>query len=168
MELLSSLGINWQLLISQIVNFGLLMIVLLFFVYRPILRLIDSRRETIRKSLEDAKEIEKNKRELEQFSIEQMKKIDQESSALFATVKKQAEAAKAEILTRAQEEADAMLEKSRKTMEADKSRMFDEARNALIDVSVQLAGKILEREFTPADQKRLAQSLSKDVPALLK
>jgi hypothetical protein len=36
-QLLDNLGINWELLLSQAVNFALLLIVLRIFVYKPVI-----------------------------------------------------------------------------------------------------------------------------------
>ena len=55
MELLTKLGINWQLLLAQIVNFLIVLGVLGIFVYKPILNLLDARSERIRKSMDDVK-----------------------------------------------------------------------------------------------------------------
>ena len=46
-QLLSQLGINWELLVSQAVNFALLLIVLRLFVYKPLLKLLHDRRARI-------------------------------------------------------------------------------------------------------------------------
>lgn len=46
-ELFSTFGINGKLLLMQSVNFGLLLLVLWKFVYRPVLTMIDERREKI-------------------------------------------------------------------------------------------------------------------------
>ena len=56
MELLTKLGVDWKLLIAQIVNFTILVSVLTYFVYRPLLDLLDARRERIRKAVEDENE----------------------------------------------------------------------------------------------------------------
>src|SRR3989344_8250900 len=106
MELLTKLGIDWKLLLAQIVNFTLLVGVLTYFVYRPLLNLLDQRREKIRKAMEDAKHIENQKKEMEIFRNEQMKKIDQEVGVFLQRSKQQAEAMKVEILASARKEAE--------------------------------------------------------------
>ncbi|TSC55412.1 MAG: F-type H+-transporting ATPase subunit b, partial [Parcubacteria group bacterium Greene0416_79] len=50
-ELLHALGINWGVFIAQIVNFTILLLVLAKFVYRPVMKLLDGRREKIRETL---------------------------------------------------------------------------------------------------------------------
>ena len=57
-QLLDNLGINWELLLSQAVNFALLLIVLRIFVYKPVLKLLRDRRERIEGGLIKADEAE--------------------------------------------------------------------------------------------------------------
>ncbi|MFA5800107.1 MAG: hypothetical protein WC840_04070, partial [Candidatus Peribacteraceae bacterium] len=78
MELLTKLGINWQLLLAQIVNFLIVLGVLGAFVYKPILNLLDARTERIRKAMEDAKRIENQAKEMEEQRQRALRKLDQE------------------------------------------------------------------------------------------
>lgn len=168
MELLTKLGINWQLLIAQIVNFGIVLAVLTYFVYRPILNVIDQRRERIRKSMEDAKKIEEQKKEMDEFRIEQLKKIDVECGAFLERAKREAEGTKQEILASAQEEAARVMKRGEQQLVEERSRVFAEVQGTVADVIVNATQKILEREFTPADQKRMLEGLSKQLTSELR
>ena len=58
MEQLAALGINLGFLVSQIINFIILMALLNFVAYKPLLNMLEQRRERIRKGLEDARAAE--------------------------------------------------------------------------------------------------------------
>lgn len=168
MELFNALGINMKLLVAQVVNFTILMGVLLYFVYGPVLRLLDKRRETIKKSMDDAKEIDRQKQEIEKFKNEQMRKADQEMSAILEQAKKQGETMKKDIVGKAQAEATAIVEKAKESLEAERRKMLDSSKQTLANAAVRLAEKILEREFGQPDQQRLLKNLENDLPALIK
>jgi len=51
-ELFHALGIEWPILIAQVVNFAILLVVLWKFVYTPVMRLLDARREGVLKAIE--------------------------------------------------------------------------------------------------------------------
>lgn len=53
-ELISTFGINWKIMVIQIVNFGLLLVALKAFVYGPVMDMIEKRRKTIEKGVRDA------------------------------------------------------------------------------------------------------------------
>ena len=63
--------------------------VLGFFIYKPILNLLDSRAERIRKAMEDAKKVENQMQDLDKMRLEEMKKLDAESGAYFERVRRQ-------------------------------------------------------------------------------
>lgn len=167
MELITTLGINWQMLVAQLINFVLLIVLLSYFVYKPILRLIDDRRERIRKSMEDAKAIENQKRELDVFKTEQLRKIDQECGKFLETAKSQAEGVKKDILAGAEKEAAQILAKARTQMEEERARMGSEIQSTLAGVIVRMTEKILEREFSSADQQRLLGNVQKELSSLV-
>ncbi len=168
MELLAKLGVDWKLLIAQIVNFTILVSVLTYFVYRPLLNLLDARRARIAKAMEDAARIEEQNRELEQFRTEQLKKIDQEVGALLERGKRQGETMRDEILATAKREADAIFIKGQRQLEEERTRVFHDVQASLASMIVAMTEKILSREFSPKDQERILASLEKDIPALLK
>jgi F-type H+-transporting ATPase subunit b len=58
-QLLTQLGIDWHLLISQAVNFFLLLIVLRIFVYKPLLTVLRERREKIENGIIKAEEADR-------------------------------------------------------------------------------------------------------------
>lgn len=168
MELIAKLGVDWQLLIAQIVNFTILLAILATFVYQPLLRLLDERREKIRRSLEDVKKIERERQELEQWRQEQMRKIDQEAGAFLERAKVDAEKARVEILASAKKQAEEMLRKGREELTGERARVAAEVQASLASMILRLSEKILEREFSSVDQKRLLQSLERDIPMLLR
>ena len=58
MEALGNLGINLSYLVVQILNFFIVMLIMSFWAYKPILKVLDERRDKIAQGLEDAREAE--------------------------------------------------------------------------------------------------------------
>ena len=50
-QLLSQLGIDWKLFLSQAVNFFILLLVLTFFVYKPLIKIVKERNKRIKEGL---------------------------------------------------------------------------------------------------------------------
>ena len=55
MEIFSKLGIDWRLLLAQVVNFLILLFVLRRFAYTPMLRFLEKRKNRIEKGLKEGK-----------------------------------------------------------------------------------------------------------------
>ena len=54
---MDQLGISCGLLVSQIVNFLLLMVILRLVLYKPVLNMLDQRKERIAQSMKDAERV---------------------------------------------------------------------------------------------------------------
>ena len=167
MELLTKLGINWQLLIAQIVNFLIVVGVLGYFVYKPILNLLDTRSERIRKSVEEAKRIEGMAKEMEEIRQRELKKLDTETGALFEQARKQVTAMQEEMIAAAKKEVDRMLEGAKKRIEEERRTMLADVMKTVHSVVLKMTEKILQREFSPSDQKRITDTLVTDLPRLV-
>ena len=163
MEILNSLGVNWQLLLAQIINFGIILFILARFVYKPILRVIDDRRQVAKKAIEDAKHIENQRRETDAFRIEQLKKIDAECAEFLARAKQEAERSKAEILASAKTEAEQVMIRAQRALDEERERAAKELQDTVAGIVVRATEKILRREFKPEDQKRIVADLAATV-----
>jgi F-type H+-transporting ATPase subunit b len=120
-QLISQLGIDWRLLLSQAVNFFLVLIVLRIFVYKPLLKLLHDRRERIEGGIMKAEEADRRLLEVEEIgkgkikaaensALNILKKTeidakDLESKMLAEAKRKEAaELANIQVLLRAKEE----------------------------------------------------------------
>ncbi len=167
MELLTKLGVDWRLLLAQIVNFTILLTVLSIFVYRPLLRVIDERRERIRKSMEDAEKIAHQKEEQEKVRQEALRMLDTECGALLEKAKQEAERLKGDLLRIADVEAENLLAKGREELRAERAQALQEIQKSLAAAILQMTEKILEREFSPRDQERILTHIERSLPTLL-
>ena len=168
MELLTKLGINWGLLIAQIVNFLIVMGVLGFFLYRPILNLLDARTERIRKAMEEAKHIENQAQELAALREEEMKRLDRESGEHFDRIRKEAAALQEEMLSAGKKEAEALIQSALSRIDEERKIMMEDVMKTVNTIIVRMTEKLLEREFTPADQKRIQERLVAELPKMVR
>ncbi|HEX4103980.1 MAG TPA: hypothetical protein VHZ04_00675 [Candidatus Paceibacterota bacterium] len=129
-QLLQQLGIDWHLLIAQAVNFFLLLLVLWYFVYKPLLRLMTERRDRIAEGLTKADEadrrlvqveaIGKGKiKEAENQAIAILRKTEKDAKELEATLIAEAKRHEAEEFTNAQAVLRAQAEEARRAMEVE-------------------------------------------------
>ncbi len=166
-ELFSTLGIQWSLLIAQIVNFAILLVVLRAFVYRPLLDLIEKRRQMVQASMDTVSEVDKMRQQAEQERTDLLRKADQEAGAILERAKTQAQTMRTEIETTAHREAEQLLQKGRQQLENERSKVFTDVQQTLAKVIVTATEKILKREFSAADQDRMMKDLEKNLPSML-
>ncbi len=163
MELLHKLGIDWKLLIAQIVNFAILLFVLYKFVYKPVLDLLEKRSKTIEKGIRDAKESEERLVKIEKMREERMAQAEKEIGRLLGQAKSDAEAMKKDIVEAANAQAEDLLRRAKIQMTEEKEKMIQDVKSEVTMFIVQATGKLLEREFSPVDQKRLADAVAQEM-----
>ena len=126
----SALGIDWQMLIFQIIAFVILVSLLGKFVYPSLIKTVDARHDDIEASTKAAQEAEKKAQEAIQ-NIDKMLK--------------QARTEAGEIVTTAKEEATAAIEAADAKSKVRAERILSEAHTQL-DKDVIAAQKMLQNE----------------------
>lgn len=125
-ELLSQLGIDWRLLLSQAVNFFLLLTVLRIFVYKPLLKLMHERRQRIEEGIMKADEADRRLLEADAVKKTKIKEGEAEALNILRRTETDAKEVGAKMLADAkQKEADAL-----KNMEVVLRAREEEARRA--------------------------------------
>jgi F-type H+-transporting ATPase subunit b len=136
MELLDKLGIDWRLLIGQLINFFVLLFILWKLLYKPLVGMLEKRSKKIAKSLEDAEAITLRLREVEEEVKTQIAKARGEAQILLEEAKKGGETLKKEILAEAKE-------KSLQIVEDGKKQLLDEKESMVRIARVEIGGLIL-------------------------
>lgn len=113
-ELLHKLGIDWKLLLAQAVNFFIILTVLRFTVYKPLLRMLSERRERIRKGLHEAELAGKRLGEVEVIAQSKLAETDKQSLALFAKAEVDAKKREEVLLRAAKQKEEELLKTAEK------------------------------------------------------
>ncbi len=111
-EILSQLGVNWRLLLSQGVNFFVLLAVLTFFVYRPLLRVMEERQKKIKLGLKGAEETERRLAAIEGERVIILAAADKNALGVISAAESEAKKRAAEISAEAQKKAETTLKEA--------------------------------------------------------
>lgn len=157
MEILNTFGIQPILLAAQVVNFAILLLILNKFLYKPVLKMLKTRQDTIAKSLKNAEEIEKRlqkteeerEKKLEIAALESKKMIDEATQASAGII--------AEAHTKASADMDKVLEQAKETIKLEKEKMQQEIRAELADLVVLGIEKVAGKVLTEKDQKEIVE-----------
>ena len=157
-ELFGKLGIDWKLLIAQVINFAILFFVLKRFAYKPILGILERRRTTVEKSLVDAKKIEERLGALEQERETVLGKARAEAHTIVESATKDATAFVARAKEETKAETAVMIAKAQQDVERMKESVVAEAKNEIADLVVASAEKIIRVKLDPASEKELIRN----------
>ena len=130
-ELLFQLGINWKLFLSQAVNFFILLLVLTFFVYKPLIKIIKERSTKIKEGLDKAEEADVRLKEIDVIGVEKIKEAEQKGIEIIKATEVRAKVLDKEILDKAekkQKEINELLKQSyTKQQEEARTKILAEA-----------------------------------------
>jgi len=151
------------LFIWTILTFLVLVALLAKFAWRPLLQALESRQESIRKSLDDA---QKAKQELERLHAESAEIIRQsrvEADAIVTRSRGDAERLREEMKQKARAEADAIVKNAERQIQLETGRAVQQIRREAVDLSVMIASKLIQRTLTREDNDRLIEEALKQV-----
>lgn len=156
-QIANTFGVDWPHLVAQIISFGIVCLLLHRFAYKPVLRLLDQRRQQIAQTAADR---EKIKAELEQAEAER-RKIMVQAEAKAAQVIEEAHSAAARLMEREMQKAVAtaaqVIANSRDAASREHDRMLGELKQEIGTLVVQATSTVTRKILTFEDQKRMAE-----------
>jgi len=124
---------------------------------------MEEREIRIREGLEKAEEAERRANELLEKQEEILQQSRDEASKLLADSRAAAEHLKNEALASAQEEISAERDRARKEIALEGAKALDQLKASTIDLTLEAAGMLLQREMKDEDHRRLAADVIQEV-----
>ena len=158
-------GFQTQLFISQVISFSIVAFLLHRFAYKPILKVLEERRQTISQSLANA---EKIKQELAHAQVKANDILAQANAQANKNIEEaRAVAAKVQELEtqKAIAAANQIVAKAKEASEAELVRMKGELRKEMVRLVAETTAKVSGKVLTLDDQKRLAEETTKQLAA---
>ena len=158
-------GVDWPRFIAQCISFGIVAVVLHKFAYKPILQVLEERRQRIAEGLANAQKI---KEELAQTEAARQKVLD-EAAAQANQLIEEARAAAARVEERETQkaiaEAEQIIARAREAAAQDHARMLTELKREVGRLVVSTTAKVAGKVLTPQDQQRLIQEANQELAA---
>lgn len=156
-------GVNWGLFISQLIAFGLLAFLLNKFAYKPVLEVLETRKQRIAEGLENAEKIKTELAETEQARKEILEKANNQAGKLIEEGREAAEKVREAETQKAVKEAEQIIAKAREASQADHARMLAELRKEVGKLVVATTGKVIGKTLTDEDQARLVEETNAEL-----
>lgn len=163
---MEALGFNLPVFISQLVNFGILFVLLRMFLYKPVLAMLADRSRRAAETIEREQQV---KAELEKVKTDyqaEMTRARQEAQAMIAQATQAGERLRAELKTQAEAEVAALRVRAQAEIRQETEKAVASLRQELADLAVLAAGKIINRNLDPNAQKDLIEDVIKNADQL--
>jgi len=142
-QILSTFGIDWKLILIQGVNFGLLLFVLHRFLYKPVLAVVDARREKIERSIKDTLRAEEELGKAEAEKIHILHEARLKGDKLVEEAKENALGEEHVIIKDAHHKATYILRDAERRIEREREEMIEKTKREVMRMAVLAAEKIL-------------------------
>ena len=158
---ITDLGINLPVLLIQLVNFTFLLLVLRLFVYKPILKMLDERRDRIREGLNAADRGREQAIEAERRAQEQIEEARREGQTIIQNAQQVSQRLQEDGRQQAQQQAEVLLERARSEIQLERDAAIAELRREFADLTISAAEKVIGQSLDrDAHQRLIEQALA--------
>lgn len=163
---MEKLGINITWLLAQVVNFGLLLFILWKLAYKPVLKVMDDRKQKIQESLDYAENAKKQAAEQQKEFDRKLADARREAQAAATVAAQAGEKERAVILAQAREDARKMIEQAKEQIEYERKQMLAELRQEVVQLSLLAAEKVVSQALDEQAHHRLINDFLTQTDAL--
>ena len=150
---MDKLGITWPLLISQIVNFLILIFILRAILYEPVLKMLGQRRDRIAESMRDAERVAAAAQEAEAEKAKVLDVARREAQEIRSQAARDAEKIAQDIRSRADSEATDIRIKAQEDAQKQLSVAMADANKQITELAILATEQLLGRELAKKDEQ---------------
>ncbi len=159
------LGIVPGLLLAQIINFIIMLLVLRVIAIKPILAMLNRRKESIAKGLEDAQKAEERLANIEKDYQTRMDAARADAQKMVADMTANAEKNAAAIVAKANEDAAKIKAAVQEEAEAERNKALADLRSQVVTLSMAAANKLIGASMDEQRQRALVDEFFSGVKA---
>ncbi|HVM58839.1 MAG TPA: ATP synthase F0 subunit B [Candidatus Paceibacterota bacterium] len=142
-QLLAAFGIDWHLLIAQAVNFGVVLVALWYFLYRPLSAMLAKRRDLVAKGVEDARLAGEKLASADSTAHARVQEAETEAESIVASARDAATSERARIMKEAEARAAQAEADARARAEEDAAKVRRETEKDIARVAILAAEKVM-------------------------
>ena len=135
-QILTTFGIDWHLLLINAVNFGLLLAALWYFLYGPVMKMLEERRQRVVQGVRDAETATHRLSEIERSRAQKLAEAGKESDELLAAARTAGAAKERELLQKGEAAAAVVLRDAAAEAAEMKARSISESKQEVAKLIV--------------------------------
>lgn len=162
------LEINVGLQVWVILTFVVMMGLLAKLAFKPIGEALERRGSTIKAQLDEAEKSRAEAKKLMEDYQKQLAEARAEAGKIIEESRQLGEKVRKEVVDKANAEASAVVTRAQEEITRQKEKGIQEMKDTIASLSVQIAGKVIEKEVNEATHKQLVENLIKDLAKVRK
>lgn len=145
-EIVQAFGIDWRLIVIQMVNFALLLGALGYFLYTPILKIIEEREKKLKQGVEDAENAARALKDADSEKGAVLKEARSEAESIVLQAKSHAEVKGSSIVSEAEAKAARMIEDAKARGEEERAQARRASEAEIAQSAILAAEAILRKQ----------------------
>lgn len=162
---MEALGLNLGYLLVQIISFSVLFLILSAWVYKPLVNMLENRREKIQKGLEDARVAAEARENAEAEAEKIMQAKQAEASELVRQATARAQEVEKEMKAEAEKEIAEMKAQARADMEEERNQLLGEVRGQIAALAMAATQKLVGETLDANRQRALIEEFFSGIKA---
>lgn len=158
MQTLDVISVNLWQMAASLANLLLLFLIVKYFLYNPVKKMLANRQKSIEDDYAAAKDAREKAESDQKAYEEKLTDAALEAENVIKSAVSTASAREKEIIAEAKEKADGIIRQAESEAELEKKKAEDSIKKEIVTVSGALASKMLEREVNADDHKKLIDS----------
>jgi F-type H+-transporting ATPase subunit b len=151
------------LYIWTIITFLLLLVAFIYLAWRPLKATLQAREDSIRQSLDDARQAREELQRLRAESAQMLAAARAEADTILSRTREDANRFREEMKEKAQGEAAGIVKNAERRIEMETTRALQQIRTEAVEFSVAIASKILQRNVSKEDNERLIEDTFRQI-----
>jgi len=164
-RIVTTFGVDWPHLLAQVASFCIVCVVLYRFAYRPVLTMLEVRRQQIALGLANAEQIKAELARTEAQRQEVMMKANTQANALIEQARVAAARVREQQTRKAIAAAEQITIKAREAADREHDRMLAELKREVGRLVVQATTVVTGKILTSEDQRRLVEETARQIAA---
>ncbi|MDD5288620.1 MAG: F0F1 ATP synthase subunit B [Dehalococcoidales bacterium] len=165
---MEGLGISGPTFIAQLINFVILLVILSFFVYKPIIKMLEERPRKVKESLDEVQKIKDQAALAEDEFKKKLEAASKEGQEVISKAMRTGEEARQRAQLEAKQEAQVLVEKARAEIQRERNEAIGELRQEFADTAVIAAEKIIEKSLDKETHRQLIEKVLDESSTLKK
>lgn len=152
--------------IPALIAFLIIWVIMAKMAWPMIISTLDARQEKIQSDLDAASKAQADAEEAKAAYQAKIEEAERKADAIIAEAKHDAEVLRADMLAMAQEESQAIIAKAHDVIDADRTKAMAELSGSVVDLSVEIASKVIGDGLDVEQQRALAIKYLAEVGSL--
>jgi F-type H+-transporting ATPase subunit b len=159
-QIAETFGVDWPHLVAQIISFSIVCILLQRFAYKPVLKMLDQRRQQIADGVAERETIKSELAQTQAKCHEIILQANAQAKLLIDEARKSADRLHQQETQRAVAAAEQIVIKAREAAAQEHARMLADLKREVGQLVIQTATNVMGKVLTIDDQRRMVVETS--------